>query len=333
MYRPTALLPTAAPDRRRLLLTAGALALAAAVPGCAAGPQRNLVRVGRYEKKLAKVKGYHMAYVEAGRGDPIVFLHGNPTSSYLWRNIIPYAAPYGRCIAPDLIGMGDSDKLKDSGPGRYSFAEHRAFLDALLQRLGVEDNVILVVHDWGSGLGLDWANRHRRAIKGVVYMESLLIPPDQRQQVAERSPFFQLFFTEKGINGVLQDNMFVEKILFGGVGQYLTEEDKAVYRKPYLEPGESRRPTLTWPQEVPFGGEPETTWKAITAYSDWLATTDFPKLFVHSVPGAIMRGPILEFARSFKNQAEVTVKGGHFLQEVSPEEIGRALADWLAKVT
>jgi len=319
-------------NRRQLLGGVGAGAMLSVLPGCATTPHKELTKVGPYTKKLAKVNGYNMAYVETGHGDPIVFLHGNPTSSYLWRKIIPYAEPYGRCIAPDLIGMGDSDKLKNSGPGSYSYDEHREFLDALLEQLDVKQNVILVVHDWGSGLGLDWANRHRDAIKGIVYMEALLFPPGSQEQITKRSPFFQIFFEEKGIKGVLQDDMFVEKMLIGGVGDYLTEEDKAAYRKPYLNPGEDRRPTLTWPQMVPFGGKPESPWNAISAYSEWLPQTDFPKLFVQSVPGAIMRGPILDFALTFKNQTHVTVKGGHFLQEVSPTEIGVALEAWLKKV-
>ncbi len=316
-------------SRRNVIAGVGAATLAGTLSGCATTPQRSLTKVGPYAKKLATVNGYEMAYVEAGRGDPIVFLHGNPTSSYLWRNIIPYAEPYGRCIAPDLIGMGDSDKLKNSGPGRYSYDEHRAFLDALLDQLDVKENVTLVVHDWGSGLGLDWANRHREAIKGVVYMESLLFPPESQEQVTERSPFFQIFFEEKGIKGVLEDNMFVEQMLIGGVEGHLTEADKAAYRKPYLNPGEDRRPTLTWPQMVPFGGKPEAPWNAIAAYSAWLPQTDFPKLFIQAVPGAIMRGPILDFALSFNNQTHVEVEGGHFVQEVSPKEIGEALEAWL----
>ncbi len=313
--------------RRTALLASAAMSLI--LSGFAARPKRDLTKVGPYDKKLVSVNGYDMAYVEAGRGDPIVFLHGNPTSSYLWRKILPYAEPYGRIIAPDLIGMGDSDKLKDSGPGRYGYLEHQAFLDGFLDKLDVNENVILVVHDWGSGLGLHWAYRHPEAIKAIVYMESLFIPPSRQQQVEQRTPFFARFFTPEGEKFVLDDNGFVEEILFASVGRFMSEEDKAAYRKPYLEPGESRRPTLTWPQEVPFGGQPEYTWNAVSEYTAWLAQTEFPKLFVRSEPGAIMRGAILEYCRTFKNQTEVTVEGGHFIQEQSPTEIGEAIGNWL----
>ncbi len=316
--------------RRGALLAGATLASTAMLAGFAARPKRELTKVGSYEKKLVKVNGYNMAYVEAGEGDPIVFLHGNPTSSYLWRKILPYAEPYGRIIAPDLIGMGDSDKLKDSGPGSYNYFEHREFLDEFFDKVGIKEKVILVVHDWGSGLGLHWAHRHPEAIKGLVYMESLLIPPYRQEQVEERSAFFKRFMTPAGEMFVLEENGFVEKIMFATLGDVLTEEDKAAYRKPYLEPGESRRATLTWPQEVPFGGEPEHTWKIISDYTAWLPDTEFPKLFVRSEPGAIMRGAILDFCRSLKNQTEVTVQGGHYLQEQSPTEIGEAIGNWLA---
>ncbi|NNL64958.1 MAG: haloalkane dehalogenase, partial [Myxococcales bacterium] len=210
----------------------------------------------RYEKKSANVLGREMAYVEVGQGDPIVFLHGNPTSSYLWRNVIPHLADQGRCIAPDLIGMGDSEKLPDSGPDRYRFVEHREHLDALLAALGVERNVTLVIHDWGSALGFDWANRHRGAMLGIAYMEAIVKPMSWAQWPDAARALFQTFRSPEGETVVLEKNVFVENVLPGSVLRGLTDAEMAVYRRPYREPGESRRPTLTWPRQIPIEGEP-----------------------------------------------------------------------------
>jgi len=280
-------------------------------------------------KKRAQVKGRSMAYVETGAGDPIVLLHGNPTSSYLWRNIIPHLEGLGRCIAPDLIGMGDSDKLESSGPDSYRFVEHREYLDALLETLGVTSNVTLVIHDWGSALGFDWAYRHPDAIRGIAYMEALVQPvtwagwPEQARQI------FQSFRSPAGEDMVLEKNVFVEAVLPGSVLRGLTEAEMAVYRRPFAEAGEARRPTLTWPRQIPIEGEPEDVCEIVQRYGDWLATAPVPKLFVNAEPGAILTGPQREFCRSWPNQSEVTVKGSHFIQEDSPDEIGQAIADWL----
>jgi haloalkane dehalogenase len=280
-------------------------------------------------KKRARVLGHSMAYVEVGKGDPIVFLHGNPTSSYLWRNVIPHCAPLGRCIAPDLIGMGDSDKLEPSGPDRYRFVEHREYLDALLAELGVERNVTLVIHDWGSALGFDWANRHRDAVRGIAYMEAIVRPVAWADWPEAARKLFQGFRSPAGEAMVLEQNVFVERVLPGSILRKLSDEEMQVYLRPFREPGESRRPTLTWPRQIPIEGEPADVTEIVRRYAEWLATSDLPKLFVNAEPGAILIGEQREFCRSWPNQREVTVKGIHFVQEDSPDEIGRAVADWL----
>ncbi|MXW52220.1 MAG: haloalkane dehalogenase [Gammaproteobacteria bacterium] len=280
-------------------------------------------------KQKVEVLGKQMAYAEMGEGDPIVFLHGNPTSSYLWRNIMPAVAGLGRCLAPDLIGMGDSDKLDDSGPDRYTFAEHARYLDALLEVLGVKENVVFVIHDWGSALGFHWANRHRSAVKGICYMEAIVRPISWAEFPADATGVFQGFRSPAGEAMALENNIFVERVLPGSVLRGLTDEEMAVYRRPYLEPGESRRPTVTWPRQIPIDGEPEDVVAVAQAYSDWLSGAELPKLFINAEPGALIRGATREFCRAWPNQTEVTVKGSHFIQEDSPAEIAAALADWL----
>jgi haloalkane dehalogenase len=270
-----------------------------------------------------------MAYVETGSGDPIVFLHGNPTSSYLWRNVIPHVEALGRCIAPDLIGMGDSDKLEPSGPQRYRFVEHRQYLDELLATLGVSENVTFVGHDWGSALGFDWANRHRSAVKGVAYMEALVRPLSWAQWPEAGREIFRAFRSPAGEEMVLQRNLFVEAVLPASVLRDLGDAEMEVYRRPYREPGESRRPTLTWPREIPFEGQPADVTEILESYAAWLSTSDLPKLFINAEPGAILVGDHREFCRRWPNQREVTVEGIHFVQEDSPREIGLALAEWV----
>jgi haloalkane dehalogenase len=269
-----------------------------------------------------------MACVERGTGDPIVFLHGNPTSSYLWRNVIPHLESLGHCIAPDLIGMGESDKLEPSGPDSYRFVEHRRYLDGLLEALGVTERVTLVVHDWGSALGFDWANRHRAAVKGIAYMEAIVRPLAWAEWPEPIRKLFQGFRSEAGEAMVLEKNVFVERVLPGSVLRGLSEAEMTVYRRPYLEPGEARRPTLTWPRQIPLDGEPADVALIVQAYADWLSQSEVPKLFVNAEPGAILVGAQREFCRGWPNQREVTVKGSHFIQEDSPDAIGRALADW-----
>lgn len=287
----------------------------------------------RYEKKYTDVLGQTMAYVETGTGDPIVFLHGNPTSSFLWRNVIPHLEAHGRCVAPDLIGMGDSDKLPEPGPDSYRFVEHRRYLDAFLDRLGVRERVTLVVHDWGSALGFDWANRNRDAVDGIAYMEAIVRPVTWAEWSEASRPVFQAFRSSEGEDMVLQRNLFVERVLPGSVQRTLTDEEMAIYRAPYTNPGEDRRPTLTWPRELPIDGEPADVVEIVTSYGDWLSSSEVPKLFINAEPGAILTGPQREWVRTWPNQTEVTVAGKHFLQEDSPDAIGQAIAGWHTNLT
>ncbi len=270
-----------------------------------------------------------MAYVEMGEGDPIVFLHGNPTSSYLWRNVMPHLKHLGRCIAPDLIGMGDSDKLDNPGPDSYRLVEHRDYLDAVLEALGVTKNVVLVIHDWGSALGFDWANRHRDAVQGIVYMESIVKPMTWEEWPDAATDIFKGFRSPAGDDMVLEKNLFVEAVLPGSVLRGLTDAEMAVYRRPFADKGESRRPTLTWPRQIPLQGEPADVVGIVADYADWLSKADLPKLFVNAEPGAITTGAMRDFCRTWPNQTEVTVAGNHFIQEDSPDEIGAAAADFV----
>jgi len=288
-----------------------------------------MVQNFRGKKKFATVLGKQMAYIEEGEGDPIVFLHGNPTSSYLWRNILPHLAGRGRLIAPDLIGMGDSEKLEESGPDRYTFVEHRKYLFALLEQLGVIGNVTLVIHDWGSGLGFHWAHMHPKALKGIAFMEGIVAPVPGWDSFPEAPrAMFQSLRSEAGEEMVLEKNLFVEAILPGSILRDLNEEEMAEYRRPFANAGEDRRPTLTWPRQIPIGGDPADVAEIVEAYSAWLRETPVPKLFVNAEPGALIAGPVRDFVRSFPNLKEVTVAGSHFIQEDSPDEIGQAIKDW-----
>jgi len=278
-----------------------------------------------HPRRRISAGGTEISYVDTGDGDPIVFLHGNPTSSYLWRNIIPHLSPVGRCLGPDLMGMGESGS---SPNGSYRFTDHSAVLDAWFDAMGLTGGVTLVIHDWGSALGFHWAKRNPERVKGLVYMEAIVRPvtweewPDAARQV------FQGFRSPAGEEMVLEKNIFVERVLPGSVLRGLTEEEMEVYRRPYLEAGESRRPTLTWPREIPIEGEPADVVQIVSEYGDWLAASDVPKLFINAEPGAILTGPQREFCRTWPNQQEVTVRGTHFIQEDSPDEIGRAIAGW-----
>jgi haloalkane dehalogenase len=283
-----------------------------------------------YQKKRQRVLGHDMAYVEVGEGAPVVLLHGNPTSSYLWRNVLPHLQSLGRCIAPDLIGMGDSDKLPDSGPGSYRFVEHRRYLDALLEALDVRERVTLVVHDWGSALGFDWANRHREAVKGIAFTEAIVAPLRRDDWGKTFGQALEALRSEAGEGMVLQNNYFIEKILPNAILRTLSIEEMAEYRRPFTEPGEGRRPTLTWPRQVPIDGEPADVVTIVKAYADWLATSNVPKLFLKAEPGAILANDTLvNLVRQWPALTEKTVAGVHFVQEDSPDEIGRAIAGWM----
>jgi len=283
--------------------------------------------VDRYPRKRVGVHGVEMAYADTGKGEPIVFLHGNPTSSYLWRNVIPYLERTARCLAPDLVGMGDSGKEPN---GAYRFVGHARYLDGWFEALGLKRNVTLVVHDWGSALGFDWAYRNQGSVRGIAYMEAIVCPLKMAEWPSVSQRIFQGLRSPAGEEMVLEKNLFVERILPGSVIRKLTEAEMAVYRKPYLEAGESRRPTLTWPRQIPFDGEPADVTARVEAYAGWLSSSSLPKLFINGDPGAILTGKQREYCRQWPNQREVTVNGSHFIQEDSPHAIGRAIAEWYA---
>jgi haloalkane dehalogenase len=287
------------------------------------------------QKQFVEVLGQRMAYVEEGSGRPIVLLHGNPTSSFLWRDVIPSLSGLGRCLAPDLIGMGDSDKLEPSGPDRYTFAEHARFLDAWFEAVGVESagEAVLVGHDWGSALAFDWARRHPDAVAGIAYMEGIVCPVTWADWPDNARNIFQVFRSPAGEEVILEKNVFVERVLPGSVLKPLSEEVMAEYRRPFAEPGEGRRPTLTWPRQIPIEGEPADVVEVVETYGRWLAGDDSPpKLFVNAEPGAILTGRARDFCRTWPKQTEVTVAGAHFVQEDSGPEIGAAVAGWIGSL-
>jgi haloalkane dehalogenase len=290
--------------------------------------EKVMLSAKEHVKKEVIVKGKTMSYVEMGEGTPIIFQHGNPTSSYLWRNIMPHLQDQGRCIAIDLIGMGDSDKLDNPDASSYTFVQHREYLDGALEALGVESDVTLVIHDWGSALGFDWANRHRDAVKGIAYMEGIVRPVSWDEWPEAARGVFQGFRSTAGEEMVLDKNTFVERVLPGSILRDLSEEEMEIYRRPFQNSGEDRRPTLTWPRQIPIDGTPADVVEIVQAYADWLTEADLPKLFINAEPGAILIGAQREFCRSWPNQTEVKVSGNHFLQEDSPHEIGKAIAAW-----
>ncbi|MEA2908623.1 MAG: haloalkane dehalogenase [Bradyrhizobium sp.] len=281
-------------------------------------------------KKTVEVLGSRMAYHERGEGAPVLFLHGNPTSSYLWRDVIPELEGCGRLIAPDLIGMGDSAKLPNPDTDTYRFATHRKYLGAFIDAvIGRSQSILLVVHDWGSALGFDWANHHRDRVRGIAYMEAIVRPIASWDEFsASATPIFQGFRSDKGEAMILERNMFVERVLPGSVLRKLTEAEMTEYRRPYPK-AEDRWPTLTWPRQIPIAGEPADVVQIATDYSQWMANSDIPKLFVNAEPGAILIGAVREFCRGWKSQTEVTVSGSHFIQEDSGPAIGRAVAGWM----
>ncbi len=291
-------------------------------------PHETTIMTRAPEKQFITVNGKRMAYVEMGSGDPIVFQHGNPTSSYLWRNVMPALADRGRCIAVDLIGMGDSEKLDDSGPDRYTYREQRDFLFRAWDALGVHDNVTLVIHDWGSALGFDWAHQNPDKVRGIAYMEAIVCPLAWSDWPEGATDIFRAFRSEAGEAIVLEKNVFVERVLPSSILRKLSEDEMNEYRRPFSKPGEDRRPTLTWPRQIPLDGEPADVNEIVAGYAAWLAETPVPKLFVNAEPGSILIGRQREFCRSLPAQTEVTVKGLHFLQEDSPAEIGSAIASW-----
>jgi haloalkane dehalogenase len=290
-------------------------------------------RIDPHPKKFAIVDGKRIAYVELGGGETaFLFLHGNPTSSYLWRNVMPEVAGLGRCVAPDLIGMGDSEKLEHPGPDTYRFAMHReilwGFIDAVIGR---DRPLVLVVHDWGSALGFDWANRHRDRAAGIVYMDAIVRPLTWAEWPEGSRRVFQGFRSTAGEEMILDKNMFVERVLPASILRKLEPTEMEEYRRPFSQTKEDRWPTLSWPREIPIDGEPPSVVELAAAYADWMTENDIPKLFVNADPGAILVGPQREFCRKWRNQSEITVRGSHFIQEDSGPEIGRAIADWFRR--
>jgi haloalkane dehalogenase len=283
--------------------------------------------VGTWTKRFEKVLGCRMAYLEAGNGAPIVFLHGNPTSPYLWRDVVPHLAGCGRCIAPDLIGMGDSEEFHDCGAGSFTFEEHRRYVDALLKRLGVRENVILVGHDWGSALAFDWAIRNPRAVAGIVYMEGVVGPMALEEWSARK--VFESMRSPRGEGAVLGATAFVDSLLPRSLERPPREEETAELRRPFLNPGEPRRPTPACSWQMTSCGEPQDVAQIAHAYTGWMSKSPLPKLFIHSEPGAVLTGGMREFCRAWPNQDEVTVRGIHFVQEDSADEIGLAIREWM----
>lgn len=286
---------------------------------------RKISSADTHPRKQTRVLDTDMSYVDVGNGDPIVFLHGNPTSSYLWRNIIPYVSDLGRCLAPDLVGMGRSGPAPDGG---YRFADHARYLDAWFDAVGVTGNVTLVVHDWGSALGFHWTVRHSERVKAIAYMESIVQPRHWSDFPDGRDELFRALRSPDGERLALEENFFIETVLPKSVLRQLSDEEMDAYRAPFPTPA-SRMPTLIFPRELPIEGEPEDVTRIVEAYGRWLSDSPLPKLFVAADPGAQLVGRAARFARTWPNQQEVTVTGSHYLQEDSPAEIGAALRQFL----
>ena len=284
------------------------------------------------DKKKITINNKTMSYIDEGEGDAIIFQHGNPTSSYLWRNVMPHLEGQGRLIACDLIGMGDSEKLTNSGPDSYNYFEHRDFLFTLLEELNIGKQVVFVIHDWGSALGFDWSFQNQDRVQGIAYMEGIVKPVTWDEWPENATKVFQGFRSEAGENMVLDKNIFVERVLPSSIMRELSEEEMDEYRRPFLNPGEDRRPTLSWPRQIPIQGEPKEVVEVVENYSKWLSSSDLPKLFINADPGSILTGKQREFCRSWPNQEEVTVKGTHFMQEDSPDEIGKAVSRFVSKL-
>lgn len=285
-----------------------------------------------WPKKTVSVNNKTMAWVDQGEGDCFLFIHGNPTSSFLWRDVIKVVKNTGRCVAPDLIGMGDSERLENPGPGSYTFADHSAYLDGFIDAVLPDEPVTLVIHDWGSALGFDWARRHPDRVKGIVYMEAVVMPLTWDDWPRAATEIFQGFRSPNGEDLVIEKNMFIEGVLPMSIMRKLDDDEMNEYRRPYVSGGETRRPMLTWPRQIPIDNEPAEVVEVATQYGQWLSASDVPKLFVNAEPGAILRGRQRDFCRSWPNQTEVTVEGIHFIQEDSGREIGEAITSWIKNI-
>ena len=283
----------------------------------------------KYTKKYKDIKNSKMAFVDEGSGDTFLFLHGNPTSSFLWRNIAPHVEDIGRIVIPDLIGMGDSDKLEGVDNPGYKYHGQYSYLKALMDELDLGDNIHLIIHDWGSAMGFQFARENQDRIKSITYMEAIVMPLTWDQWPDPATKIFGLFRSEAGEELVLEKNFFVERILLADSSTGYTEEEKSEYIRPFINPGEDRRPTLTWPRQIPLDGEPSEVVDEVRLNAEFHKESDIPKLFINADPGSILIGDQREFARSWKNQTEITVSGNHFIQEDSSEEIGAALRNFV----
>ena len=279
----------------------------------------------KYTKKYKDIKNSKMAFIDEGSGDTFLFLHGNPTSSFLWRNIAPHVEDIGRIVIPDLIGMGDSDKLEGVDNPGYKYHGQYSYLTALMDELDLGNNIHLIIHDWGSAMGFQFARENKDRIKSITYMEAIVMPLTWDQWPDPATKIFGLFRSEAGEELVLEKNFFVERILLADSSTGYTEEEKSEYIRPFINRGEDRRPTLTWPRQIPLDGEPSEVVEEVRLNAEFHKESDIPKLFINADPGSILIGDQREFARSWKNQTEITVKGNHFIQEDSSEEIGAAL--------
>ncbi|MED5270586.1 MAG: haloalkane dehalogenase [Pseudomonadota bacterium] len=282
--------------------------------------------------KKINVNGKRIAYDRTGQGSPMVFLHGNPTSSYLWRNIVPHLESFASCYVFDLIGMGDSDKLDKSGPDSYGFEEHFEYLDKAINEVVTADKITLVLHDWGSALGFHWAFKNQDRVNGIAYMEGIVKELKWEEWNEQSRGLFQAMRSDAGEELILEKNIFIEKILTGSIIRDLSHEELETYREPFNQPGEARRPMLSWPRQIPIEGEPKNVCKIVSEYSDWMSKNNMPKLFINAEPGAIIQGSVRDFCRTWNNQTEITVKGIHFIQEDSPNEIGSAIQEWYEKI-
>ena len=283
----------------------------------------------KYKKKYIQVKNKSMAYVDEGEGNTFLFLHGNPTSSFLWRNIAPHVEDIGRVVIPDLIGMGDSEKLDGVDNEGYKYHGQYGYLTELLDNLDLGNNIHLIIHDWGSAMGFQFARENSERVKSITYMEAIVMPLTWEQWPDAATKIFQLFRSDAGEELVLEKNFFVERILLADSATGYTDEEKAEYIRPFLEEGEDRRPTLTWPRQIPLDGEPNAVVEEVRKNAEFLKDSEIPKLFINANPGSILVGEQREFARTWKNQTEITVSGNHFVQEDSSEEIGTALRDFV----
>ena len=282
--------------------------------------------------KKINVNGKRIAYDRTGQGSPIVFLHGNPTSSYLWRNIVPHLESVASCYVFDLIGMGDSDKLDKSGPDSYEFEEHFEYLDKAIKEVVTADKITLVLHDWGSALGFHWAFKNQDRVNGIAYMEGIVKELKWEEWNEQSRGLFQAMRSDAGEELILEKNIFIEKILTGSIIRDLSHEELETYREPFNQPGEDRRPMLSWPRQIPIEGDPKNVCKIVSEYSDWMSKNNMPKLFINAEPGAIIQGSVRDFCRTWNNQSEITVRGIHFIQEDSPNEIGSAIQEWYEKI-